>query len=229
MRLAFIVFALSLSGLAAAQSYAHNYERFFGKDDRIGLYSIEAAERFSPAILKTIQDNTLLMDCGSNGKPSTAFIAKKKDGPRIISAAHNLTMAEAADQDCKLGKIVLPKGTVSIDFRDNGTQGDAAYDIAYWTNVTQHKGFSICRSADTSAKYFLAQSLDGTGKLGLSPECKVKAVKGSLITSTCRGHYKASGAPLLAVSENDVCVAGVFNAHSGRLFEYESYAARLEP
>lgn len=229
MRLTCAVFVLSLSGLAAAQSYSHNYERFFGKDDRIGLYSDEATERFSPAILKTIQDNALLMDCGSSGKPSTAFIVKTKDGTRIISAAHNLTMAEAQSEACKLGKTDLPKGQASSDFKDDGTQGDAAHDIAYWPNVTEHEGFGICESVKTSSKFVLIQSLDGTGKLGISPECKVKSVKGNLITTSCRGHYKASGAPLLAISEKDICVAGVFNAHSGKLFEYESYAARLRP
>ena len=229
MRLAFAVFFLSLSGLAAAQSYSHNYERFFGKDDLIGLYSTEASERFSPSILKVIQDNTLLMDCGTSGKPSTAFAANTIDGTRIISAAHNLTMAEAKNYDCMLGKTALPKGQAASGFKDDGTQSDAAHDIAYWPNVTEQKGFGVCKSVSTSAKYVLVQSLDGTGKLGISPECKVKSVENNLITTTCRGHYKASGAPLLAVSENKICVAGVFNAHSGTRFEYESYAARLKP
>lgn len=230
MRLAIFVFALSLSGLTvAAQSYSHNYERFFGKDDRIGLYSQDAAEKFSSEILTSIQANTLLIDCGSSGEPSTAFIAKTHEGTHIISAAHNLTMAKAKSEACKLSKTVLSKGKVSSKFEDNGTQGDAAHDIAYWPNVTEHKGFDVCGHVNTSAKYVLIQSLDGTGKLGISPDCKVKSVKDNLITTTCRGHYKASGAPLLSFEGDKVCVAGVFNAHSGRLFEYESYAARLSP
>jgi len=223
-----LVFVL-VTGAATAQSYSHNYERFFGKDDRIGLYSKDAAKRYSTDILKTIQKNTLLMDCGSSGKPSTAFVAKTKQGPRIVSAAHNLTMADAKNQDCKIGKVALKGGKASRHFKDSGTKEDAANDIAQWPNSTPRVGFDICETVETSSKYVLAQSLDGDGRLGLSPTCKVKSVEGSLITTTCRGHYKASGAPLLSVSENKVCVAGVFNAHSGKRFEYESYAARLRP
>jgi len=122
---------LMLTNVAASQSYSHNYESFFGKDDRIGLYSNEAAKRFPSSILKVIQNNTLLMDCGTSGKPSTAFIIKTKDRAQITSAAHNLTMARIRNEDCKLGKRSLLKGQVSSDFKDNGTQGDAAYDIAY--------------------------------------------------------------------------------------------------
>lgn len=228
MRFTFVVLILSLlARTAEAQSYSHNYERFFGKDDRIGLYSDAAVERYSPDSLKLIRENTLLIDCGSSGKPSTAFVAKTEDGSRIISAAHNLKMAELRNGYCKLGNTVLPKGKASSKFKDDGTQADAEYDIAHWPNVTRRTGFRICESINRSAKYILAKSLDGTGKLGLSPECKVKAVNGSLITTTCRGHYKASGAPLLAISESNVCVAGVFNAHNGKRFGYESYAARL--
>jgi len=227
MRLTLVALALSLSGLAAAQSYSHNYERFFGKDDRIGLYSNEASERFSLSLLKTIRDNTLLMDCGSKGKPSTAFVAKTKADTRIISAAHNLTMARVNDEDCKLRAIALPKGVASSDFKDDGTKIDAGNDVAYWPNITQSKGFDVCDTIATSAKYILIQSLDGTGRLGISPMCKVKSIEGKLITTTCRGHYKASGAPLLAIHANKVCVAGVFNAHSGKLFGYESYAAKI--
>ena len=220
---------LIVAGQAASQSYSHNYESFFGKDDRIGLYSQAATERFSPAILKTIQDNTLLMDCGASGKPSTAFIAKTKSGSRIISAAHNLTMAETKNRECRLGKTALTEGQASTHFKDNGTLSDAAYDIAHWPNITSHEGFDICRSVSTSSKYVLAQSIDGTGRLGISPDCKVSSTEDNLMTTTCRGHYKASGAPLLAVTDKTICVAGVFNAHSGRQFEYESYAAKLSP
>jgi len=230
MRPTLVVFAaLMFTSPALSQSYSHDYESFFGKDDRIGLYSQAAKERYTPDVLKTIQDNTLLMDCGSSGKPSTAFIVKNKYGSRIISAAHNLTMAENKKQDCKLGKTILPKGQASAAFKDNGTLSDAAFDIADWPNITTHKGFDICESASPSSTYILAQSLDGTGRLGISPTCKVTSIKNNLITTTCRGHYKASGAPLLAVTDKCICVAGVFNAHSGTLFEYESYAARLTP
>jgi len=123
-----LVFVL-VTGAATAQSYSHNYERFFGKDDRIGLYSEAAETLFSPSILKTISDNTLLIDCGSSGKPSTAFVAKTKQGPRIVSAAHNLTLAEAKDQDCKIGKVALKNGKGSKSFKDSGTKEDAAHDI----------------------------------------------------------------------------------------------------
>jgi len=214
---------LVCASTANAQSYSHNYESFFGKDDRIELYSEAANERFEPHILETIRKNTLLMDCGSQGKPSTAFIVENQ----IVSAAHNLTLAQVNKRDCKIGRAKLPQGQASIDFKDNGTINDAAYDIATWPNITAHQGFKICETIETDSQYALVQSLDGTGRLGISPFCKITSVADNLISTTCKGHYKASGAPLLAVSENDVCVAGVFNAHSGKLFGYESYAAKL--
>lgn len=220
---------LMSSGEAYAQSYSHNYERFFGTDDRVGLYSEAAQTRFSGPVLKTIRDNTLLIECGSSGKPSTAFVAKSSKGSRIVSAAHNLTLAQTKNQDCKIGKEFLTDGEITKGFKDSGTLEDAAYDVAQWPDITSRVGFEICESLDTSAKYFLIQSMDGNGALGLSPFCKVKSVRGNLITTNCRGHYKASGAPLLAISKNKICVAGVFNAHSGRRFKYESYAARLNP
>jgi len=215
--------ALICAATANAQSYSHNYESFFGKDDRIGLYSDAAEERFAPQVLESIRKNTLLMDCGSQGKPSTAFIADNK----IVSAAHNLTLAQTKQLDCKIGKVALPDGQTSSDFKDNGTISDAAHDIATWPNITVHQGFKICKTIETDSQYALVQSLDGTGRLGISPFCKVTSVDGDLISTNCRGHYKASGAPLLAISENNVCAAGVFNAHSGKLFGYESYAAKL--
>ena len=220
---------LLLVSSAIAQSYSFNYEHFFGKDDRIGLYSEEAANRFTPAILNALQDNTLLMNCGTSGKPSTAFVAQTQQGSRIISAAHNLTMAEAKNRDCKLGKAILPAGRVSSLFQNNGTLDDAAHDIAQWPNITKRKGFRICETLELSSKIVLVQSMDGDGRLGISPFCKVKSVKDTLLKTTCRGHYKASGAPLLAVTDESICAAGVFNAHSGRRFEYESYAAKLSP
>lgn len=230
MRLSLSIIAvLLLATQAVPQSYSHKYESFFGKEDRIGIYSQAANERLPSTILRTIQDNTLLMDCGSSGKPSTAFVAKTKDGSKIISAAHNLTMAETKELDCKLSKTVLPRGLAVSHFKDDGTRADAAYDIAYWPNITSQLGFDICNDVTLTSKYILVQSLDGSGRLGLSPECKVKSIEGNLITTTCRGHYKASGAPLLTVKGQSVCVAGVFNAHSGKLFGYESYAARLSP
>ena len=230
MRLSLALFtALILASPAASQSYSHNYESFFGKEDRIGLYSQAAAERFTPAILKTLQNNTLLMDCGVSGKPSTAFVIKTKQGSRIISAAHNLTMARLNKRECKLSETVLPDGHASKHFKDNGTLSDAAFDIAQWPNITPHLGFDICQAVNTKSDYILVQSLDGTGRLGVSPTCKITSVEDELITTTCRGHYKASGAPLLAVKGDSICALGVFNAHSGRLFNYQSYAARLKP
>ena len=230
MRLSFTAIAtLLLAPQAASQSYSHNYESFFGKDDRIGLYSQAANKRFPSTILRTIRDNTLLIDCGSSGKPSTAFVAKTKNGSKIISAAHNLTMAENNALSCELGNTVLPAGRAASNFEDSGTLADAAYDIANWPNITSQLGFDICDQVDLTSKYMLVQSLDGSGRLGISPECKVKTIKGDLITTTCRGHYKASGAPLLTMKGQSVCVAGVFNAHSGKLFGYESYAARVKP
>jgi len=228
-RAALCLMLASTSGVAAAQSYSHNYKSFFGKEDRIGLYSDAASSRFSETVLKTIRANTILMDCGSNGKPSTAFIAKTENGPRIFSAAHNLTMTENSGADCTSGKAILPKGKASSTFEDSGTLEDAAHDIAHWPNITANEGFKICKSLDLTSKFVLVQSIDGNGQLGISPICKIKSVKGKLITTTCRGHYKASGAPLLSITKDNVCVAGAFNAHSGRQFEYESYAAALRP
>ena len=220
----------SASGVAAAQSsFQHDYKSFFGKEDRIGLYSDAASSRFSEAVLQTIRSNTILMDCGSSGKPSTAFIAKTQNGPHIFSAAHNLTMAENSGADCTSGNAILPKGMASPAFEDSGTLEDAAHDIAHWPNITANEGFKICKALELTSKFVLVQSMDGNGQLGISPVCKVKSVKGKLITTTCRGHYKASGAPLLSIAKDNVCVAGVFNAHSGRQFEYESYAASLRP
>ncbi|WP_026940577.1 hypothetical protein [Hellea balneolensis] len=230
MRVSLVLLTLLfLAGPSNAQSYAHNYESFFGKEDRIGLYSQEAIERFTSTVLKTIQDNTLLIDCGTNGKPSTAFVAKTKEGSRIISAAHNLTMAQRKNQHCKVGKILLEDGETAKNFKDSGTIEDVAYDVAQWPNLTPHTGFDICENLKTSTKYVLVQSIDGNGTLGLSPFCKVRSIKNNLITTNCRGHYKSSGAPLLAIRNDEVCVAGIFNAHSGRRFEFESYAARLSP
>lgn len=230
MRHCLIVLALPfLIGSAAAQSLAHDYKSFFGTEDRIELYSEKAAKRFSKMALETIRDNTLLIDCGASGKPSTAFIVKTTIGTQVMSAGHNLTMADAKKLDCRLGGAKLPKGKTSPFFKDNSTKEDAAYDIAIWPNITKRSGFEICKSIATTSNFILVQSWDGTGKLGISPDCKVKAVQGALITTSCQGHYKASGAPLLSVSENSVCAAGVFNAHSGKLFNYESYAARLSP
>lgn len=220
---------LILGSVATAQSYSHNYESFFGNDDRIDLYSEEARLRISEIGLKSIRDNTILMDCGTSGKPSTAFVAKTYNGPRIFSAAHNLTMAENNNLNCTSGNVTLRKGTASSAFIDSGTLKDAAHDIAQWPNITASLGFKICETLDLSSRYILVQSLDGNGQLGLSPFCKIKSVKNQLITTTCRGHYKASGSPLLSVKGDNICVAGVFNAHSGKRFNYESYAARLEP
>jgi len=88
-------------------------------------------------------------------------------------------------------------------------------------------GFNICKSLDINSKLIVPQSYDGTGYLTLSPPCKATQISKHVISTTCRGHYKASGAPLLVVKGQKVCVAGVFNAHSGSLMNYESYAARL--
>lgn len=216
---------LIVAGAAHAQSYSYNYERFFGKDDRIGLYTDKAEALFTAKVLQVIRNNTLLIDCGSQGKPSTAFIAKNV----IYSAAHNLTLAQAKKLPCKIGTVELPNGKPSVNFKDNGMKADAAYDIASWPNITAHKGFKICKTLELDANYVLVQSLDGKGRLGVSPVCRVKSLENRLITTTCRGHYKASGGPLLKLSKTDVCVAGVFNAHSGKLFGYESYSAKLTP
>ncbi len=225
----FFIACLLSTDQSLAQNYSHSYEHFFGKEDRIGLYSEAARAKFSLSTLHEIQKNTLLIECGSSGKPATAFIAKTQNGPRIISAAHNLMMAKHKGSDCKLGKTSLPQGRTSKYFKDDSTLDDAAHDIAKWPNVTNHQGFEICESINTSSNFILAQSLDGSGRLGLSPQCRVSSIDGNLITTTCRGHYKASGAPLLAISHTTVCVAGVFNAHSGKRMGYESYAARLSP
>lgn len=221
--------ALSLNLPAAAQNLTKTYTEFFGKDDRMGLYSEVAEKKLGSSVLKTIRENVLLIDCGKNGKPSTAFIAKQGENSRIYSAAHNDIMASESKQSCKIEDVALPRGDISHQFQNNGMRDDAAYDVVSWANIKSHKGFEICPNIYLSAKYIVPQSLDGSGLVGLSPICKIKSVEGELITTTCRGHYKASGAPLLSVSKGKVCVAGVFNAHSGKLLNYESYAAHIVP
>ena len=69
-----------------------------------------------------------MLDCGTQGKPSTAFVAKTKNGPRIFSAAHNLRMAKDDDRYCKLGKLILSKGKASEAFKSNGMLDDAAHE-----------------------------------------------------------------------------------------------------
>ena len=72
----------------AQSSYYHDYKSFFGKEDRVGLFSDTAKTRYSEAIRQSITSNTLLVDCGSKDKPATGFVANFKDGPQIVTAAH---------------------------------------------------------------------------------------------------------------------------------------------
>jgi len=115
----------------------------------------------------------------------------------------------------------------SQNFKNSATLLDTGFDIAFSKTKTPSNGFDICKSIDLNSDLVVPQSYDGKGYLTLSPSCRAIKITKHMITTTCRGHYKASGAPLLSVNDDTVCVAGVFNANSGSLMNYESYAARL--
>ena len=74
-RLTIILMVFTTCSFAWAQSYYHDYKSFFSKEDRVGLFSDKAKARYSESIRQSIADNTLLIDCGSKGKPATGFIA----------------------------------------------------------------------------------------------------------------------------------------------------------
>lgn len=231
--LSIILIAVMACGTAWSQaSYYPNYKSFFGKEDRIGLFSQDAKTKYSNVIRKTITANTLLIDCGSKGKPATGFILNSKEGQRLMTAAHNVQMAFENSRPCYVKR--LDKPDVVIDdfqplqnFKNSATLFDAGFDVATSDTQLASDGFNVCKSLDIKSELLVPQSYDGTGYLALSPACKSTKISSHVITTTCRGHYKASGAPLLVVKDEKVCVAGVFNAHSGSLMKYESYAARL--
>lgn len=224
---------LVLSGSAWAQSsFYHDYKSFFGKEDRVGLFSEKAKAQFSETVRKSIAVNTLLVDCGSQGRPATGFIANTEDGPRIFTAAHNVEMAEENSRPCYIRRLeeadlVIDNFKPSQNFRNSATLLDAGFDLATSDTKLSSGGFEMCQSLDMNSKLLVPQSFDGTGYLTLAPQCRATKITNHIITTTCRGHYKASGAPLLVTQDDKVCVAGVFNAHSGSLMNYESYAARL--
>lgn len=225
------LFIITLSSLALAQSsYYHDYKSFFGKEDRIGLFSQEANRQLSQKVLNNIVANTLLVDCGTQGKPSTGFIIQSENRSKIVTAAHNVQLANT--KPCKIKRI---NGSV-VDFtffethehyQNTATLKDASYDIATAYTLSDIEGYKPCKNITMDAKLVVPQSYDGTGFIVLSPTCKMTQKTETLITTTCRGHYKASGAPLLSVTKDNVCVLGVFNAHSGSLMNFESYAAIL--
>ena len=232
IRAALCLVLASLPFIASAQSsYYHDYKSFFGKEDRVGLFSEQAKARFSPAVLKSIAANTLLVDCGSHGKPSTGFLLKSKDGTHIITAAHNVQLATTA-KPCRINHINETAAQVHnfkphSNYKNTATLTDAGFDVATAESATFSGGLDICESIDLTSAFIVPQSYDGTGYLALPPTCRITKVSGAIITTTCRGHYKASGAPLLSIKEDKICVAGVFNAHSGSLMKYESYAANM--
>jgi len=232
-RLAIILMALMGCSAAWAQtSYYHDYKSFFGKEDRASLFSEGTKAQYSHAIRQTIAANTLLVDCGSKGKPATGFIANFKKGQHVVTAAHNVQMASDNARPCyvkRLNKpdIVIDDFKPSKNFKNSATLLDTGFDVAISETRLNSGGFNICKSLDVNSKLIVPQSYDGSGYLTLSPTCKVTKIIKHVITTTCRGHYKASGAPLLVMKDDSVCVAGVFNAHSGSLMNYESYAARL--
>lgn len=228
--LCLILASLSFS-VSAQTSFYHDYKSFFGKEDRVGLFSEDAKARFSPKVLKTIAANTLLVDCGTKDKPATGFLGKTHDGTHIVTAAHNAQMAAQAKpcQAKRFNETAIEVSDIEINssFQDNATLTDVGFDIAKSKATALFGGFETCKNIDITSTFIVPQSYDGTGYLALPPTCRVTNITKTVITTTCKGHYKASGAPLLSVQENNVCVAGVFNAHSGSLMKYESYAANI--
>lgn len=231
-RLALYFLITALPAIAMAQSsFYFDYKSFFGKEDRIGLFSDEAKARFSNNVLKSISANTLLMDCGSKGKPATGFLLQSKDGPQIVTAAHNVQLATSS-QPCRARRyneyaVKVSDFKISADYQDSATLTDVGFDVAKAHSTTLLGGFKVCETIDMTAAFIVPQSYDGKGYLALPPLCRATKISGNVITTNCRGHYKASGAPLLLIKNENVCVAGVFNAHSGRLMNYESYAANI--
>ncbi len=232
-RLALYFLITALPAIATAQgSFYYNYKSFFGKEDRIGLFSDEAKARFSYDVLNSIAANTLLMNCGSKGKPATGFLLQSKDGPQIVTAAHNVQLATSS-KPCRARRyneyaIQVSDFKISADYQDSATLTDVGFDVAKAHSTTLLGGFEPCKTVDITAAFIVPQSYDGKGYLALPPLCRVTEIAGNVITTNCKGHYKASGAPLLLIKNEKVCVAGVFNAHSGSLMHYESYAAKLE-
>lgn len=217
----------------AQSSFYHDYKSFFGKEDRVGLFSEDAKARFSSDILKTIAANTLLVDCGTQGKPATGFLLKTKDGTDIVTAAHNAQLATEA-KPCLARRfneyaVQVSDFETNSDYKDNATLTDVGFDVAKAKSLTLTGGFDVCKNIALTSTLIVPQSYDGKGYLALPPTCRATKISETVITTTCKGHYKASGAPLLNIQEDKVCVAGVFNAHSGSLMNYESYAAKLNP
>lgn len=227
------IIALMAGSHAWAQSsYFHDYKSFFGEEDRIGLFSEKAKNRFSEDIRQTIIENTLLVDCGSKDKPASGFILNTDIGQRVITAAHNVNLAKETSRPCKtqlIGKdeVVVDDFKPSHRFENSSTLLDAGFDVATSERKLEAPGYNLCKALDLASELTVPQSYDGTGYLVLSPPCRAKKISKHIITTNCRGHYKASGAPLLAIKDEEVCVAGVFNAHSGGLMNYESYAANM--
>ena len=232
IRLTIVLMVLTTCSFAWAQSYYHDYKSFFGKEDRVGLFSDKAKARYSESIRQIIADNTLLIDCGSKGKPATGFIANFKEGHRVVTAAHNVQMASDNSRPCyvkRLGQsdIVIDDFKKSKHFKNSATLLDTGFDVAISDTTLTSSGFKLCENLELTSDLIVPQSYDGTGYLALPPPCRATKITNHVITTTCRGHYKASGAPLLAIKDDTICIAGVFNAHSGKLMNYESYAARL--
>ena len=233
-RLSVIFIALlGCSSAWAQSSYYHDYKNFFGKEDRIGLFSDAAKTLYSKDIRQKIIANTLLVDCGSKEKPATGFIANFKKGQRIVTAAHNVQMATDNSRPCIIKKQDKPDTLIddfkpSENFKNSATLLDTGFDIAVSKTKLPSNGFNICKSFNLNSDLVVAQSYDGKGYLTLSPSCRATKITKHMITTTCRGHYKASGAPLLVIKSDSVCVAGVFNAHSGSLMKFESYAAQIK-
>ena len=213
-------------------SYYHDYKSFFGKEDRLALFSDEAKILYTDNIRQDIIANTLLVDCGSKDRPATGFVANFKDGQRLVTAAHNVQMAADNSRPCIIKQQDKPDALIddfkpSQNFKNSATLLDTGFDIAFSKTKTPSNGFDICKSFDLNSNLVAPQSYDGKGYLALSPSCRATKITKHMIMTTCRGHYKASGAPLLAIQADTICVAGVFNAHSGSLMNYESYAARI--
>ena len=227
------IIALVTSSHAWAQSsYFHDYKSFFGKEDRIGLFSEKAKSRYSEAIRQIITENTLLVDCGTKGNPASGFIVNIDKGQRIITAAHNVQLAKENSRPCKTKQINKDEEIVddfipSHQYENSATLIDTGFDIATSQKAFEASGYKLCKAIDLASELTVPQSYDGTGYIVLPPPCRATKISKNIITTNCRGHYKASGAPLLAIKNEKVCVAGVFNAHSGGLMNFESYAANM--
>ena len=229
-----VVFCLMLTALplvaSAQSSYYHNYKSFFGKEDRVGLFSQKAKERFPSDVLDIIAANTLLVDCGSKGKPATGFLVKSHFDSEIYTAAHNVR--STLTKPCTVNRnneeaIQVSNFLTKAGYQDSATLTDVGFDVAKAESQTLSDGFEICETIDLNDTLLVPQSYDGKGYLAIPPICRATKISETVITTTCRGHYKASGAPLLSIKNDKVCVAGVFNAHSGSLMNYESYAANM--